>query len=487
MRAVREPDATRADPPSEVERIFRGIARSYDRVAAILSFGQDPRWRAALVRSVGARPGQRVLDVATGTGLIASQLVRAYGCDVVGLDQSDDMLGVAARRGATIALVRGRAERLPFPDASFDHVTFAYLLRYVDDPRAVVRELARVLRPGGRMATLEFAVPSNPLWRVLWHLYTRIGLPLAGRIVSSRWAAVGAFLGPNIDAFYGAHPQRDIEAYWREAGFADVATRTMSLGGGAVMSGTKGTGPIAAPTRPLGAAFYALRPGGWRDYWTLLHPPYTLWHLSYVALGASLVSDPDPRVVAGALAAFGLAVGISAHAFDELRGRPLGTRIPSPVLVALGAGALAAAALIGVLGSSVVGAPLLGFVLAGVALVVAYGLEIHPVHTDLGFALAWGAFPALTAAYAVGAAPLAAVTVGAAAALFSLAQRVLSTRVRSVRRRARSVSGEIRYADGSRETIDTRAFIAAPEAALRLLWLVAVLIGFGSLAARWLS
>jgi len=484
---VREADATHAEPPGDADRIFRGIARSYDRVAAILSFGQDPRWRAALVRSVGARPGERVLDVATGTGLVASELVRAYGCEVVGIDQSVDMLGVAAHRGAAIALVRGRAERLPFPDASFDHVTFTYLLRYVDDPRAVVQELARVLRPGGRMATLEFAVPANPLWRALWRLYTRVGLPLGGRIVSSRWAAVGRFLGPNIDAFYGAHPQRAIEGYWREAGFADVTTRTMSLGGGNVMSGTKSAGAIAGAAPPLGAAFYALRPGDWRDYWTLLHPPYTLWHLSYVALGASLVPNPDPRVVAGALAAFALAVGIGAHAFDELRGRPLATQIPSPVLVALGTIALAAAALIGVIGASAVGAPLLAFVIAGVALVIAYGFEIRPVHTDAGFALAWGAFPALTAAYAVGAAPLPAIAVAAAAALFSLAQRELSTRVRSVRRRARTVSGEIRYADGSTEGIDTRAIIAAPEAALRLLWLVAVLIGFGSLAARWLG
>src|SRR2546423_6016125 len=143
----------------------------------------------------------------------------------------------------------------------------------------------------------------------------------------------------------------------------------------------KAAGPESRP------AFYAARSGGWRDYWTLLHPPYTAWHLSYVLLGASLASSPDPRIVGGALLAFGLAVGIGAHAFDELRGRPLRTRIPAPVLVALGAVALAIAVLIGLAGLTTLGPLFVLFVAAGASLVVLYAFEAPLVHSDIGFAL----------------------------------------------------------------------------------------------------
>ncbi|MDQ2951424.1 MAG: class I SAM-dependent methyltransferase, partial [Chloroflexota bacterium] len=268
---------------ADAQRIFTGIARSYDRVAAVLSFGQDSRWRHALVDAVGASPDDRVLDVATGTGMVAAELVRSYRCRVVGLDQSDDMLRVArSRTGVFEDLVVGRAEHLPFPDASFDHLTFTYLLRYVDDPAAVMRELARVVKPGGRVASLEFGVPSG-IWRPLWWLYTRVGLPMAGRLVSAKWASVGAFLGPSIERFYARHPQPAVERYWRDAGLADVRSTRMSLGGGVVMSATRSLDPrpdVRASQMP--PAFYAARSGGWRDYWTLLHPPYTVWHLSYV-------------------------------------------------------------------------------------------------------------------------------------------------------------------------------------------------------------
>src|SRR2546430_5789164 len=165
----------------DAERIFSGIGTSYDRVATVLSLGQDPRWRAALVDAIGARPDDRVLDVATGTGMVADALRRRYDCHVVGLDQSADMLAVPRARARTYdELVEGRAERLPFPDESFDHLTFTYLLRYVDDPAAVVRELARVLKPGGRIASGQFALPDGA-WRPLWWLDTRGGLPVPGR------------------------------------------------------------------------------------------------------------------------------------------------------------------------------------------------------------------------------------------------------------------------------------------------------------------
>ena len=151
--------------------LFAGIAVSYERVATLLSLGQDPRWRRALVESVGAQPEDRVLDVATGTGMVARALVSCYGCQVVGLDQSADMLAAGSADGRP--LVRAQGERLPFADESFDHVTFTYLLRYVDDPAATIRELTRVLRPSGRLAAHEFGVPANPVWRFLWRLYTR--------------------------------------------------------------------------------------------------------------------------------------------------------------------------------------------------------------------------------------------------------------------------------------------------------------------------
>jgi demethylmenaquinone methyltransferase/2-methoxy-6-polyprenyl-1,4-benzoquinol methylase len=472
-------------PSADAPRIFIGIARSYDRAGALFSFGQDPRWRHALVDAVGADEDDVVLDVATGTGLVAVELARRYGCRVVGLDRSADMLTEASRRDGLISgLVNARAERLPFADATFDHVTFTYLLRYVDDPAATMSELARVLKPGGHLAALEFGVPRSPLALALWRLYTRVVMPLGGRLFSRKWSEVNAFLGPSIERFYRAHPQREVERYWREAGLADVHSRHMSLGGGIVMSGTKRDAPAPGSAR-LGSAFYALRPGGWRDYWTLLHPPYTAWHLSYVLLGASLSAAPDPRIVVGALLAFGLGVGVAAHSFDELQGRPLGTRIPARVLIALGVLGLAGAAALGLAAIAILGPAFGLFVAAGVALVFLYAFEAPLVHSDLGFALAWGAFPVLTAAYATGAPPLAAVAVAAAAALLSLAQRILSTRVRAVRRRSESVVGEVRYRDGSRETLDAEGLIAAPEGALRTLWLAVVALAVGLLLSRY--
>src|SRR2546428_6981501 len=194
---------------------------------------------------------------------------------------------------------------------------------------------------------------------------------------------------------------------------------------------------------------------------------------------------PDPRIVAGALVAFFLAVGIAAHSFDELQGRPLGTRIPSWVLVALGSLGLISAVALGVTAAAQLGPWFLVLVAAGAALVISYGLEAPIVHSDVGFALAWGGFPVVVSAVANGAPLLATVAAAAGASLLSLAQRRLSTPVRRIRRKAIEVSGSLRYRDGTTERLDRRALIAAPEAGLRLLWLAMVALSIGALLARW--
>ena len=486
-----------SSPPHDARRIFSGIGATYEKAGALLSFGQDARWRARLVESVQAAADDVVLDVATGTGLVARALSVRYRCDVVGLDRSADMLGAASARDGHIPLVRARAESLPFPDESFDHVTFTYLLRYVDDPAAVMRELARVVRPGGRIVALDFGVPRNPLLRAMWRGYTTVGLPLIGRAISQQWASVGAFLRGSIERFNAAHSQHALERYWREAGLINIHFTRMSFGAGVVMTGVKdgateqrvsvapsGKRPSVAPV-PRGAAFYALRPGGIRDYWTLLHPPYTLWHLSYVLLGAALAPMPDPRVVAGALLAFFLAVGVASHSFDELQGRPLGTQIPSGVLVALGTLALGGAVALGAVAAAHVGLWFLVLVALGAALVISYGLEIPIVHSDVGFALAWGGFPVVASAAVNGAPLVATIAAAVGASLVSLAQRRLSTPVRRIRRKAADVRGSVRYRDGTVEPIDAARLISAPESALRLLWLALAAISIGTLLARW--
>jgi demethylmenaquinone methyltransferase / 2-methoxy-6-polyprenyl-1,4-benzoquinol methylase len=223
--------------------LFEGLPKRYDQLSAALSFWQDPRWRRALVDEVAPKAGERVLDVATGTGMVAAELRRRADCRVVGVDQSAEMLGAAKARFAGensgVELVQGQAEQLPFADASFDAVTFTYLLRYVDDPAATMRELARVVRPGGRVASLEFGVPPWLPARAAWRCYTAIGLPVLGRMASRDWSEVGRFLGPSIRGFYEKHPVERIAGYWEDAGLREVKVRRMSLGGGVVMSARK--------------------------------------------------------------------------------------------------------------------------------------------------------------------------------------------------------------------------------------------------------
>ncbi len=219
-------------------------------------------------------------------------------------------------------------------------------------------------------------------------------------------------------------------------------------------------------------AFYALAPGGWRDYVTVLHPPYTLWHLSYVAIGAGLAPELRPGRLAAALAAFFLAVGIGAHALDELNGRPLGTRIGARTLAGLAIASIAAAVAIGVVGAVLVEPWMLAFVAFGAFIVVAYNLELFGgrFHGDWWFAAAWGGFPLLTGYFAsAGRLRLEALAGAVFATLLSLAQRRLSTQVRTVRRRTDSVSGTMVGSDGGEEEISTETLLRAPEAALRAL------------------
>jgi demethylmenaquinone methyltransferase / 2-methoxy-6-polyprenyl-1,4-benzoquinol methylase len=219
--------------------LFAPLGPTYDRYASLLSFGQDPRWRSFLVSLTDAGPESTVLDVATGTGAVARELLAQKNCTVVGLDQSPEMLAEARRRlPEEVTLVEGNAERLPFEDASFDALTFTYLLRYVSDPPATLRELARVVRPGGTIAGLEFALPHG-VWRPLWELYVRVGLPLAGRTISPGWAEVGHFLGPSIRGFYKQWPEPRLLELWRDAGIDGVAWRRLSLGGGIVTWGRR--------------------------------------------------------------------------------------------------------------------------------------------------------------------------------------------------------------------------------------------------------
>jgi hypothetical protein len=235
-------------------------------------------------------------------------------------------------------------------------------------------------------------------------------------------------------------------------------------------------------------SFYALAPGGWRDYWSLLHAPYTLWHLSYVAIGAALVPVIDPGRLGLSLAAFLLAVGIAAHALDELHGRPLGTRIRREVLIGLAVFGLLGALAIGTYGCTLVSWWGIPFMLVGGFIVPAYGLEWWGgrFHTEAWFAGMWGAFPALAGYFAqTGRIHLIVLPVCAGCAAITAAQRRLSTPVRRLRRRVASVRGELVMRDGTIEELDVSALRDAPEGALRILWVGMVALAVALVAARW--
>jgi demethylmenaquinone methyltransferase/2-methoxy-6-polyprenyl-1,4-benzoquinol methylase len=221
--------------PLYARELFAPIAPDYERWARLLSLGQDPRWRRAMVEGLELPAGSKVLDVAAGTGSI-TRLLQAKDLDVVSVDQSDAMLAMAVTAGATGVV--SSAETLPFPDEIFDGVTFGYLLRYVDSVSGCLEELSRVVRPGGVVGMVEFGRPAG-VWGAPWWAYTRVALPLAGALIRSGWWEVGRFLGPSIDRFASTHPPAVLESEWRGAGLVDVRIRRMSLGGGLVMWGRK--------------------------------------------------------------------------------------------------------------------------------------------------------------------------------------------------------------------------------------------------------
>ncbi|MET0261034.1 MAG: class I SAM-dependent methyltransferase [Gaiellaceae bacterium] len=225
--------------------LFAPLGPTYDRYANALSFGQDPRWRRFLVSRLPVDADDVVLDVATGTAAVALELVRQTGCSVVGVDQSPEMLDEARRRlllaaeTKRVRLVETSAQELPFEDGSFDGLTAAYLLRYLDDLPTDLGELARVLRPGATAALLDFGVPPGPLPRAAWNLWVDVGLPVLGRAISPGWHEVGRFLGGSIRDFDRRWPVPRLLTALREAGFDDVRARRLSLGGCTVLWGRR--------------------------------------------------------------------------------------------------------------------------------------------------------------------------------------------------------------------------------------------------------
>jgi demethylmenaquinone methyltransferase/2-methoxy-6-polyprenyl-1,4-benzoquinol methylase len=223
-------------------RIFSPIAADYDRPAQVLGLFQYRRWHRFLLSRLDLPPGSVVLDMATGTGTMALDLLARPGVRVAGADITRPMLLRAQRRAAGAAsdlqLTECSAEAPPFRDGAFDAITSGYLLRYVADVPATLAGLSRLLKPGGMMAMLDFAVPRG-VWYPLWRVYTDMALPAGGRLFSRDWRDVGAFLGPNIRDFYKRWPEPALLKAWRDAGFEDVRSRRLSLGGALVVWGRR--------------------------------------------------------------------------------------------------------------------------------------------------------------------------------------------------------------------------------------------------------
>ena len=225
--------------------LFDGVAPSYDTWAQVLTFFQYLPWRRFLVSQMARRPGNLVLDVCTGTAGVALEIADHHGGRIVGLDASQLMLQAGLRAvekknlDGRVQLIQGRAERLPFPDGTFDTVVFTYLLRYVQNPDATIRELSRVLKPGGQLLSLEFGLPEALWVRALWEIYNRVVMPVMTLPVSRGWHRVGCFLGPSISGFCQRYPVDRLAAIWRNNGIPLVETKPLLKGAAVVMWGKK--------------------------------------------------------------------------------------------------------------------------------------------------------------------------------------------------------------------------------------------------------
>jgi demethylmenaquinone methyltransferase/2-methoxy-6-polyprenyl-1,4-benzoquinol methylase len=236
-----------ADPVRRTlaQDLFDGVAPSYDTWAQVLTFFQYLRWRRFLVSQMALRPGNLVLDVCTGTAGVAMEIADHHNGQIVGLDVSHLMLEAGLRAvekkslDGRVQLIQGRAEHLPFPDETFDTVVFTYLLRYVRDPDATIRELSRVLKPGGELLSLEFGIPEALWVRAIWEIYNRVVMPVMTIPVSRGWHRMGRFLGPSISDFCQRCPVERIATIWRESGIPLVETRPLLKGVAIVMWGMK--------------------------------------------------------------------------------------------------------------------------------------------------------------------------------------------------------------------------------------------------------
>ncbi len=361
------------------QQLFTPLPERYDHLAEVLSMGQNGRWRRAMIDRIVPTGPALVLDVASGTAGVALQLAERTSADVVGVDLTIEMLArgqrniAAAGQTDRVQLVAGRGEQLPFPDGTFDALTFTYLLRYVDDPLETLREMARVVKPGGAVAQSRILltsesflalhvvalhataaprcrsadrrsgmVPCRPVSRTQ-HLRS---LPEVSVVMDGRRVAPG-----RLRAGWGARH----ESRWR---FGDVGYPQGWLTKRFPRPAAPPPAPQSLrhppPNLPARTVRRSTRPdpGRWRDWWTLLHPPYTAWHLSYVVIGACLAPRVSVSRLLGTLIAFLCAVGFAAHALDELHGRPLGTRIPTPALVSVTVVGLAGAVALGIVGQS---------------------------------------------------------------------------------------------------------------------------------------
>ena len=419
--------------------LFAPLGPTYDRYARLLSFGQDPRWRRFLVSRLDVGPGDTVLDVATGTGAVAAELVRRTGCAVVGIDQSPEMLDEARRR------VPEQADTCPRRRGT------------ASVPGLVVRRADRHLsaplrgRSGGDIAR---AVARGP---------TRCDDRVSRVRRSAQSGGAGGLGAPCVCRPPGAR-STDLARMGRgrpvsRSEHQAPVSRAAAPPPARALARRRNRGRLVPDDEPrrrdcrLGPegmtrpAFYALAPGGWRDYVTLLHPPYTLWNLSYVVIGAALAPEWRPLRLGAALVAFFLGLGVGAHALDELHGRPLRTRIPDGVLWMLAGASLAGAVGIGI-AAAVLWTPwLAAFVAFGGFITCAYNLELlgGRFHSGAWLAISWAGLPILSA-YLVSAGNITWQALAAAAfgCLLILAQRRLSTPVRHVRRRLGDVDDPIR-------------------------------------------